>query len=133
MFSLEISALKCVIPWSGPVGEAFEQQRPQPAALPGVDHRDRHLGHVRLVLEADEARRPHTLPLAWRGAEGLVPVAVDVGQVGELAGAERRLGVMKRSRLDSKPSCSKASAQHRRVARAKAPDVHLGAVLAASR
>ena len=76
--------------------EQLEQDRPQPAPLPVIDHRHRHLGVVPRP-GAHETRDAHSLPGIWiHSHQCLVIVVVHLGQV-----AEHRLPQLRRRREEA--------------------------------
>ena len=70
---------------AGALRQAAQQRARHAAALPGVRHGHRHLGHLRIAGGAHEAR--HAEPVPGGGLHGhqrLVIAVVDLGQVAQL-------------------------------------------------
>jgi hypothetical protein len=83
-------------------------------ALPGVDHLDRHLGHVEL-FETDVARDPDRRPRQGRERDHrLVVPVVDGEEPGQLPGGEVRFGG--HEALVARAFAQTAEGEHDRVA-----------------
>ena len=114
---------------AGSIGQAPQHQLPHPAALPIIGYGDRCLGPGGVPFVAYESGDGDTP--ASHGidrAQRLVIVTVDLGQVPQLGGAERRLGSQEPQPPRLCAQAGKPLGEHGRVVGRDAPDQELGAV-----